>query len=80
MEIQLTGHNLEVTPALRDYTTSKFERLQRHAVKITKAHVTLTVDKLQQIAEATLHIPKAEIHATARSENMYNAIVELVEK
>ena len=80
MDIQFTGHNIEVTPALKEYTSSKFERLSLHADKITKAHVTFTVDKLQQVIEATLHIPKAEIHASARSENMYNAIVEIVEK
>lgn len=80
MQIQFIGHNVEVTPALKDYTANKFERLERHTSKITSIHVTFTVDKLQQIAEATIHVPKAEIHASAKSENMYNAIVDLVEK
>lgn len=80
MEIQFIGHNVEVTPALRDYATSKFERVKRHSANITSAHITLTVEKLDQIAEATIHIPKHEIHASAKSEDMYNSIVSLVDK
>lgn len=78
--IQFTGHNVEVTQVLRDFIDEKFKRLERHASLITSAHVILNVDKLSQIAEATLHIPHNEIYAKAESEDMYKTIDLLIDK
>ncbi|MCK4608595.1 MAG: ribosome-associated translation inhibitor RaiA [Gammaproteobacteria bacterium] len=79
-QIQYTGHNLDVTPTLRDFIASKFKKLNRHANTITSTHVILSVDKLRQIAEAKLHIPGAEIYAQSESEDMYKTIDLLVDK
>lgn len=80
MQINFTGHRLEITPALREYAISKFDKLQRHFDKISSIHVVFDVEKLRQIAEATLHVSKAELHASSESENMYSSIDSLVEK
>lgn len=80
MRIQLTGHHVEVTDAMRDYVNSKFERLERHYDQMNDAHVVLTVEKLQQKAEATIHIAKGTVFADAVAEDMYAAIDALVDK
>lgn len=80
MQINLTGHHVEVTDALRDYVISKFERLERHFDHISNVHVILNVEKLAQIAEATLHVNGGEIFANAEHEDMYAAIDALVDK
>lgn len=80
MQISFTGHRLDVTPALREFTTSKFDRLQRHFDKITSIHVTFDVEKLRQIAEATIFLSKAELHARSESQDMYSAVDILVDK
>ncbi|OGV43648.1 MAG: ribosomal subunit interface protein [Legionellales bacterium RIFCSPHIGHO2_12_FULL_42_9] len=80
MQINFTGHGLDVTPALRTFTQEKFNRLERHFNKITAIHVIFHVEKLNQIAEATLLIAKGELHASATSEDMYVAVDELVQK
>ncbi|MBP7547383.1 MAG: ribosome hibernation promoting factor [Corallincola sp.] len=80
MQINLTGHHVEVTDALRDYVVSKFERLERHFGHISNVHVILNVEKLAQIAEATLHVNGGEIFANAEHEDMYAAIDALVDK
>lgn len=80
MQINLTGHHVEVTDALRDYVISKFERLERHFDHISNVHVILNVEKLAQIAEATLHVSGGEIFANAEHEDMYAAIDALVDK
>lgn len=80
MQINFTGHRLEITPALREFTTNKFDRLRRHFEKITSIHVTFDVEKLRQIAEATIHVSKAELHAHSESEDMYSAVDLLVDK
>ena len=80
MQIHFKGHRMEVTPALKAFTEEKLHKLDRHFEKITSIHVTFDVEKLRQIAEATISISKCELHACAESENMYNSIDLLIDK
>lgn len=80
MQINLTGHHIELTDALRDYVTSKFAKLERHFEHINNVQVTLTVEKLNQIAEAKLHVNGGEVFANAENENMYASIDALLDK
>lgn len=50
MQINLTGHHVEITPpSLREYVTTKFDKLERFFDKINSVHVILNVEKLQQV-------------------------------
>jgi putative sigma-54 modulation protein len=80
MQLNVSGHHVEVTEPLRDYVEAKFERLQRHFDQITNTQVTLIVEKMVQKAEATVHISGADIFAQAESEDMYAAIDALADK
>ncbi|PMH42538.1 ribosomal subunit interface protein [Vibrio sp. 10N.286.49.B3] len=80
MQINITGHHLDLTDSMQDYVENKFKKLERFFDHINNIHVVLKVEKVQQIAEATLHINQGEIHATANDENMYAAIDALVDK
>ncbi|OOF12478.1 MULTISPECIES: ribosome hibernation promoting factor [Salinivibrio] len=80
MQINLTGHHVEITPPLREYVDTKFAKLERFFEHINNVHVVLTVQKLDQIAEATLHVNNGEIHAKAQSQDMYAAIDGLTDK
>src|SRR5690554_7164494 len=80
MQINISGHHVELTPALKDYITTKFDKLERHFDQITNCQVTLEVEKVRQMAEATLHVSGGEIHAKAENEDMYAAIDALVDK
>lgn len=80
MQIQLTGHHVEITAAMRDYVNNKFEKLERHYDQMTDVHVVLTVEKLEQKAEATIQVAKGTVFADAVAEDMYAAIDALVDK
>ncbi len=80
MQLNVSGHHVEVTDPLRTYVESKFERLQRHFDNITNTQVTLIVEKMVQKAEATVHISGADLFAQAESEDMYAAIDLLADK
>jgi ribosome hibernation promoting factor len=80
MQLNITGHHVELTESLKEYVTSKLQKLERHFDHISNVQVTLSVQKVRQIAEATLHISGADIHATAEQEDMYAAIDLLVDK
>lgn len=80
MQINLSGQHLEITPALKEYITEKLQRINRHVPGITHVHAILSVDKLQHIAEATIHIPGKELFAKAIEQDMYAAIDNLMDK
>jgi len=80
MQINLTGHHIDITDSLRDYVETKFEKLERHFDHVSNVHVILTVEKLRQKAEATLHLNGADVFAESVQEDMYAAIDALVDK
>ncbi|MCG3169096.1 MAG: Ribosome hibernation promoting factor [Pseudomonadales bacterium] len=80
MQINLSGHHVEVTAPLREYVASKLGRLERHESKITHADVVLNVEKLRHRIEATIRMAGAELFATAEADDMYAAIDALADK
>lgn len=80
MQINISGHHLEITPALREYVTNKLSKLERHFDSITNTQVTLTVEKLRQKAEANVHVSGADLFAQSEHEDMYAAIDALTDK
>ncbi|HHO82065.1 MAG TPA: ribosome-associated translation inhibitor RaiA [Halothiobacillus sp.] len=80
MQISITGHHVDLTDALRNYVNEKLARLERHFDKVIDVHVILTVEKLNQKAEATMHLSGNDIHAEAVTEDMYASIDSLVDK
>ncbi|UTP72823.1 ribosome hibernation promoting factor [Alteromonas sp. LMIT006] len=80
MQINLTGHHVEITDSLRDYVDTKFEKLERHFDHINNVQVILNVEKIRQKAEAKLNLNGGEVFATSEHEDMYAAIDSLIDK
>ncbi|WP_299790775.1 ribosome hibernation promoting factor [uncultured Shewanella sp.] len=80
MQINLTGHHIEITTSLRRYVEEKFTKLERHFDQINNVHVILNVQKMQQKAEAKLHLSGGEVFATSENADMYAAIDSLIDK
>jgi putative sigma-54 modulation protein len=80
MHLSVTGHHVEITASLRSYVEKKLERLVRHSDHVIDAHCVLTVEKLVQRAETTLHLRGESVHALAEDGNMYAAIDALTDK
>ena len=80
MHLTVTGHQMEITPALRSYVQGKMARLERHFDHMTHIHVILSVEKTRQKAEAALHVNRGNLFADAEHEDMYAAIDNLVDK
>ncbi|MDR3490749.1 MAG: ribosome-associated translation inhibitor RaiA [Gammaproteobacteria bacterium] len=80
MEIHITGRNIEITPALKLFTEEKMEKLTHRHDTITSLQVTLHVENLDHAGEATAHVYGTEIHASAKSNDMYTTIDMLSEK
>ncbi|MCS3904209.1 putative sigma-54 modulation protein [Methylohalomonas lacus] len=80
MQINITGQQMDVTPALREYVETKFQRLERHFDQITNVHVILSIEKERHKAEATISVSRGELFANTEQESMYAAIDELMDK
>lgn len=80
MQIEISGHQIDVTPALRHYVQNKLERVDRHLERPFSVRVILSVDKLDHKAEATLAPPGRTLFADAVAEDMYAAIDLLADK
>ena len=80
MNLSLTGHHLEITPAIRAYVTTKLVRLTRHFDHVIDVSVVLSVDKLRREVTANLHVRGKEIHAECVEPDMYAAIDALADK
>lgn len=80
MNLNVSGHHLDVTPAIRTYVQGKLERITRHFDHVIDAHVILSVDKLRQKAEVTLHVRGKDIHCASEELDLYAAIDLLADK
>lgn len=80
MQLTLTGHHVEITPALKSYVEKMLDRIVRHFDHVIDVHCVLTVEKLRHKAEATLTVSGAKIHADAVDGDMYAAIDALADK
>jgi putative sigma-54 modulation protein len=80
MNLNITGHHVEVTDALREYVTSKLDRVIRHFDHVTATHIILSVEKLRQKAEVTLHVRGKDIHVECVDDDMYVAIDAMADK
>ena len=80
MQIDITGHHVDVTPALRAYVTEKMQKLIRHSDQVMSIRVILKVEKLQQHAEATANVGGSNLFAAVTAADMYASIDGLVDK
>lgn len=85
MNLTISGHHLDVTPALREYVLTKLDRVTRHFDQVVDINVLLSVEKLKekerrQKAEVTLHVKGKDIFIEQCSEDLYAAIDQLMDK
>ncbi len=81
MDIEFTGRRVEITPALKQLTIEKLDRIQRHSLPILNVHVIFTVEKhIRQIAEANLHLSGIDINAKGADDDMYKALDIMVDR
>jgi putative sigma-54 modulation protein len=85
MNLTISGHHLEVTPALRSYVTTKLDRITRHFDQLVDIKVLLSVENQKekdrrQRAECNIHVKGNDMFAESSHEDLYAAVDELVDK
>jgi len=80
MNLNLTGHHLQITPAIRDYVANKLTRITHHFDHVIDVNVVFSVEKLQQKVEANVHVRGRDIFCESSDPDMYAAIDSLIDK
>ena len=80
MNLIIKAHNFEITPSIDGHVRNKFKKITNHFDHLIDAKFTLSLEKLNHIAQVTIHLPKADIHAESSDENMYHAIEIAIQK
>jgi putative sigma-54 modulation protein len=80
MNLTISGHQLDITEALRSYAKSKMQHLLESFDKVIDVHVILGTEKLAQYAEATVHLRGKHVFAKAEGQDVYAAIDGLIDK
>ncbi len=80
MQLNISGHHLDITPALRQHSNEKLSKIKHHFDQVININMILEVQKDVQTAEATIHLSGADFFAKAQSSDMYVSIDQLVNK
>ena len=80
MNLTVSGHHMDVTPAIRQHVEEKLIPIELHGDHITRIEVTLVVEKHLHKAEANLHVAGGDLFASSESNDMYAAIDSLADK
>ncbi|MDH5216928.1 MAG: ribosome-associated translation inhibitor RaiA [Gammaproteobacteria bacterium] len=80
MQLDITGHHVDITDSMREYVAEKVGRITRHFDNVTDIHVILSVEKQSKKAEATVQVKGGKIYADALDDDMYAAIDSLADK
>ena len=80
MNLNISGHHVEITDAMRTFITDKLQRVERHFDQLIDAEVILHVEKIRHRAEAKLNANGATLFAESTEDDMYKAIDDLMDK
>ncbi len=85
MNLTISGHHLEVTPALRSYVTTKLDRITRHFDQVVDVKVLLSIEnqkekERRQRAECNIHVKGNDMFAESAHEDLYAAVDDLMDK
>lgn len=80
MQLNISGHHVDLSPALQDYVRNKLQRIQRHFDQVVEARVVLSTVRQSYKADATIHVSGNTLHAESEHEDMYAAIDLMVDK
>lgn len=80
MVIDITSKQMDITPAIRSHIEDRLKKLEKWHVQLITPHIVLSKEPKTFIVDATINTPSGQLIATAKNEDMYLAINELVNK
>ena len=79
MQVIITGKNVDLTQALKDYVEKKFKRLEKYLEEPITVQVVLSSEKFRRIADLTISSKEGVFHGSEESHDMYTSIDKVVD-
>lgn len=80
MQINITGHKMELTDSLKDYVKSKMKKNQRHFDHIGNVNVVMDINKGVHTVEVSMHVSGADLQSKGVTKDMYASIDSAISK
>ncbi|CAK9885955.1 MAG: Ribosome-associated inhibitor A [Candidatus Erwinia impunctatus] len=80
MVLNITSKHLEITPAIRQHVEERLAKLEKWQTHLINPHIVLSKETNEFVADATINTPNGQLIASAKHDDMYAAINELINK
>jgi putative sigma-54 modulation protein len=80
MKVEYTGRQIEVTPAIQEFTEEHLRKIRKILGEMIEVHVILTVEKYRHQAEINLKSRTFKINGVEETHDMYTSINAVLEK
>jgi putative sigma-54 modulation protein len=80
MKVEYTGRQIEVTPAIQEFTEEHLKKIRKVLGEMIEVHVILTVEKYRHSAEINLKSRTFKINGIEETHDMYTSINAVLEK
>ncbi len=80
MQLNISGHHLDITDAIKQHSKEKLAKIKHHFDHVISINMILEIEKDMQIAEASIHLSGTDLFAKAESKDMYSSIDQMVNK
>jgi putative sigma-54 modulation protein len=80
MQINLSGHHVEITDGIREAVDSRFTKVGSHHPQLDEIAVIVTVDKNEQSVEAISQYMGAPVVVQSSDKDLYAAIAAAAKK
>jgi putative sigma-54 modulation protein len=80
MRVEFTGRQIEITPAIREFTENRLRKIRKILGEMIDVHVILTVEKYRHVAEINLKSRSFKFNGAEETHDMYTSINAVLEK
>lgn len=80
MEVMITGKQLDVTPALKQFVEGRAKKIEKYTAKATQAIFTLKVEKYRHLAEVLVKVNGYILQSEQETDAMYASVDKAMSK
>ncbi len=78
MTLNITSKQMDITPAIRNHVEDRLTKLEKWQTQLINPHIVLSKEPQGFVADATITTPNGPLVASAKHDDMYTAVNELI--
>lgn len=80
MTVNITSKQMDITPAIRSHVEDRLTKLDKWQAQLINPHIVLSKEPKGFAVDATITTPNGPLVASAKHEDMYSAVNDLIAK